>query len=59
MMLGIAEWPRTRPELSAAIARTATIVRRFVQAPADPVTEIITVARAGSGWPASPVAAAG
>jgi len=56
---GIAEWPRTRPELSAAIARSATIVRRFVQAAADPVTEIITVARAGSGWPASPVAVAG
>ena len=57
--VGIAEWPRTRRELSAAIARTATTVRRFVDAAADPVTEIITVARPGSGWPVEPVTAAG
>jgi hypothetical protein len=57
--VGLAEWPRTRPELSAAIARTATTVRRFVEAAVDPVTEIITVARAGSGWPVESVAAAG
>ena len=57
--VGLAEWPRSRPELSAAIARTAMTVRRFVEAPVDPVTEIITVARAGSGWPVEFVAAAG
>jgi hypothetical protein len=56
--LGIAEWPRTRAELPAAIARAATAVERFEEAPVDPVAEIITVARAGSGWPVEPATVA-
>lgn len=57
--VGIAEWPQTRAGLAAALGRTTAAVRRSMEAPADPVAEIISVARARSGWPVRPVAVAG
>lgn len=50
--VGIAPWPRTADALGAALGRPRAVHRRPADTPADPVTEIITTARA-AGLPQS------
>lgn len=46
--VGIAEWPRTRQALGAALGQVRPVNRRPGDIPADPVTEIVAVARTGT-----------